>query len=483
MLWNWLGPNGLRGVPTVGPTFPVLAYLSGLRYTKYARETLLAGYAKYAYTTGVFKVSLPDQWLVIVAGPKQLEELKKFGDDEVSLYGGIDELMAARHILGADVVNNPYHLRLIQTKLTRNLSDFHGVMKDEMWSAFDDCIGAPTEWRSLPALKTMLWVVSRTTNRVVVGLPLCRNTEFLTVATDFTLDVSQARFVVNMFPPSLKPVVAKLVNRVPSRLKKAYDLVGPTVEALRAEAEQETALTGTWDDKPNTLLAALVEEAVKYGYSDLKTVMSLLVVEFTALHTTAMSFTHALYYLAADPSLAIPLREEVEAVSQEENGDLGSKTAASKLKRIDSFLREAQRLNGPNSTSMWRKTLKPITFSTGITIPAGVFLSAAATATQLDGNHYENPDMFDPWRFVDANARSFATTSPEYITFGQGKHACPGRHFAAYEMKLMLAYIVHNFDVKFAPGAEGVRPPNKWIGNTILPDPAAHVLFKKRAKT
>lgn len=62
------------------------------------------------------------------------------------------------------------------------------------------------------------------------------------------------------------------------------------------------------------------------------------------------SFAHALFYLAADPSLAIPLREEVERILQEEDGDLGSRTAVGKLKKIDSFLREAQRLNGPNSS-------------------------------------------------------------------------------------------------------------------------------------
>ena len=89
--------------------------------------------------------------------------------------------------------------------------------------------------------------------------------------------------------------------------------------------------------------------------------------EFTALHTTAMvgheflispngpnlhhqSFTHALFYLAADPDLAAPLREEVEMVMAEENGDLGSRTAVSKLRKIDSFMREAQRLNGPNAS-------------------------------------------------------------------------------------------------------------------------------------
>ena len=65
MLWNWLGPNGvrltlaspsyslsyffptqLRQVPTVGTSVPILAYLNGIRYMKHAREMLLYGYAK-----------------------------------------------------------------------------------------------------------------------------------------------------------------------------------------------------------------------------------------------------------------------------------------------------------------------------------------------------------------------------------------------------------------------------------------------------
>ena len=47
---------------------------------------------QYAHTTGVFKVAMPDQWLVVVAGPKQLEEVKKMSDDQVSNYGGVDEV-------------------------------------------------------------------------------------------------------------------------------------------------------------------------------------------------------------------------------------------------------------------------------------------------------------------------------------------------------------------------------------------------------
>lgn len=53
----------------------------------------------------------------------------------------MSQLLSARYILGADVVANPYHMPLIHAKLTRHLNDFHGIMKDEMWTAFHDHVG------------------------------------------------------------------------------------------------------------------------------------------------------------------------------------------------------------------------------------------------------------------------------------------------------------------------------------------------------
>lgn len=37
---------------------------------------------------------MADQWLVIVAGSKQLEELRRMPDDQVSNYGGVDEVQS-----------------------------------------------------------------------------------------------------------------------------------------------------------------------------------------------------------------------------------------------------------------------------------------------------------------------------------------------------------------------------------------------------
>lgn len=54
----------------------------------------------------------------------------------------------------------------------------------------------------------------------------------------------------------------------------------------------------------------------------------------------------------------------------------------------------------------------------------------------------------------------------------------PGCFFAANELKIMMAYVVANYDVKFE--REGVRPKNVHVALTISPDPEARVLFKER---
>ena len=54
----------------------------------------------------------------------------------------------------------------------------------------------------------------------------------------------------------------------------------------------------------------------------------------------------------------------------------------------------------------------------------------------------------------------------------------PGRFFAANEIKVMMAHIIMNYDIKFEN--EGVRPANKWFGLSLAPDPTVKVFFRKR---
>ena len=58
------------------------------------------------------------------------------------------------------------------------------------------------------------------------------------------------------------------------------------------------------------------------------------------------SFTQALYMLAAHPECVAPLREEAESIIKE---DGWTRTALQKLRKVDSFMRENQRINGITS--------------------------------------------------------------------------------------------------------------------------------------
>lgn len=52
----------------------------------------------------------------------------------------------------------------------------------------------------------------------------------------------------------------------------------------------------------------------------------------------------------------------------------------------------------------------------------------------------------------------------------------PGRFFAAVELKVLLAYIICNYDFKI----EGKRPPNKFFSFSCLPDLNVELLFRVR---
>ncbi len=64
------------------------------------------------------------------------------------------------------------------------------------------------------------------------------------------------------------------------------------------------------------------------------------------------------------------------------------------------------------------------------------------------------------------------------MPFGFGRHACPGRFFAANEIKLVLAQLLLNYDMKLPEGAEKLREiPG------VGPDPNREILVRRVART
>ena len=207
-------------------------------------------------------------------------------------------------------------------------------------------------------------------------------------------------------------------------------------------------------------------------------------------------------------SVIAALREEAATVLREHNG-IWTKQAVSKLYRLDSVIRESTRMSGIGGTSMARKVKVP----GGMTLPDGTWVPENNTiGVSMDGIHfdeeiYENPLVFDPFRFSRPREmhkpgdkplvnEDFVTTSTSFLPWtpwmvrlfflslrlGDPRAnvslfvLSPGRFFAANNLKIMFAHLLLNYEVE----PFETRPPNISIDVISVVPMTAKMRIRRR---
>ncbi|KAF9233509.1 cytochrome P450 [Melanogaster broomeanus] len=468
----------LDAIPTAGSSTWLGSWWAGVKFMFNGTDVIQEGYKKYKAVP--FKVATLTGWMVIVSGRQCYEDILSVPDDVLSIMEALNDILKTEYTLGYAIHHNPYHFSIIRLQLTRNLGILYTDIRDEIVAAFDDTLDLQgNEWKNMPAFDAILKVICRTSNRVFVGLPLCRDPDWMDLTIKFTLDVVKGGIVVGLFPRFLAPIVAQFMTSVPGSTKRAMEHLRPIIEE-RQKYFDEYGIA--WADKPNDILSWLIDVAEGSERTIKSLTLRILSVNFSAIHTSSNIFTQALFRLAANPQYVQPLREEVESIVETEGW---SKASLVKMRKIDSFLRESQRMEGMGSASIARKAMKDFTFSDGTVIPKGTIIGMATLATHLDNEIYEHPGVFDPFRFADmpeedgdGAKHQLVSTDHKYLAFGHGKHVCPGRFFAANELKTMLAHIVVSYDIKLESGA--TLPQSLRVGAAIAAHPSAKVMFRKR---
>jgi len=83
-------------------------------------------------------------------------------------------------------------------------------------------------------------------------------------------------------------------------------------------------------------------------------------------------------------------------------------------------------------------------------------IDVPADVVNFDLDLLTNPDDFDGFRYYKMRQNSstgnlahtqFVSANDRDRYFGYGKHACPGRFFAANELKVILAQIILGYDI------------------------------------
>jgi cytochrome P450 len=313
----------------------------------------------------------------------------------------------------------------------------------------------------------------------------------------YSTETFKSGAILKLIPDFLHPIVAPFVVRECRRhFNICKEIATPIIEdRLHRMRTQGKAYEPAVDVLQWILDDAFeVADAQPYRLTVDWICSCLLLLNMVAIHTTSMVTTQTLLDLYSSPDrdeLVAGLREEAERVLTISKGEW-SKDAVNSLLRVDSVIRETMRVTSLGELGMPRIVSDPngITLSGGIHLPQGVRVIMPTYSIQTDESKYENPKKWDGFRFsrpheeflsspagkvsgdagrlekvLEHKNRGLIVTSDDFFTFGAVRHACPGRFFASQEMKLMIAYIVMNFDIKI----DGGRPPSFSFNGACVP--------------
>ncbi|KAI0706289.1 cytochrome P450 [Cerioporus squamosus] len=285
--------------------------------------------------------------------------------------------------LPADAKRDAYHITVIREMLTRHLDDVLPSAVDELRVVCDELL--PTKQGdtvALPGMKVILDIVARVVSRTFIGLPYCKCWHVGTL-------------------------------RIWTRRSQTY---APLPR---------------------------LQEGIKRNDVTVKTIATRLQLEnFAALHTSSNMLAHALFHILVDPSLVPPLCEEAREALEAHGW---TRPALEKIPKMDSFLKESQRLNGINVCDGYdAESMQDVVLVDGTFLPTGTLCAVPGYCPHHDEEKYDGANDFKAFRFSDTKEaggtrQQFVNTFDEFMAFRRGKHACPGRFFAAMELKVILA--------------------------------------------
>ncbi|KAI1427219.1 cytochrome P450 monooxygenase [Xylaria sp. FL1777] len=465
----------IPGVPVVGVDKNNNLISARERFRQHAKEMLLDGYAMYKGRPFYIPSPLGER---LMLPPKYVQELKNAPEEDCDFVGAFLEMVEGKYTTIGD--RSTLHTGVAKVQLNANLSDIVPCLWEEIEDCFQAALPGCDDWTEVKIADRFVNIVARVSSCMFGGPQLSRDEKWVSSTINFALDGFLVAQKIKAIPKILRPLMARFIpelKNISQHNQTARDIIIPILQARDHIGENE--------EKPRDFLQWMADEA-RGDEKDGSFLSKLqLTIGFVSIHTTAAATTQLLFDLCLMPEYIDILRSELHEVLQE-YGAL-NKQALAKLVKMDSIMKESQRLNPLLLITFERIITKRIVLSDGFTIPKNTTIGVPAQALSMDPDLYVDPGKFDGLRFAktpkegEVRAQHVASNLRS-MAFGYGRHACPGRFFASNEIKMIMAYLLLNFDFKF-PEGQGARPHNIAAETQLLPNPEATVCFKRRSQS
>ncbi|KAF9897486.1 hypothetical protein BX616_005516 [Lobosporangium transversale] len=376
--------------------------------------------------------------------------------------------------------NNNYNNRtipaLIRDMITRFIPTYIPKIVAQMEKVIDQELGYCPAQRGAKLVEKPLLVfqkiIANATALVFVGPEIAKSRKiidtFISASKDFGKTFGNGGVRASKWRTFIQRANYKLFHPLRNHAQiLAEASMSVILERRRLEALANEA--GIEFEQPDDVLQHMFDDFDKHGLVDLEDICAFaLIISGAIVHTITDASTNMLYYLAAFPQYMDRLfqeqqqvldtiqaeREQARQERSREGKPIGddldpahdrdlTAAAIKKMIYMDSFVREVFRFR-TERLGIMHLALEDVTLSSGIMISKGSTVIINTRPAHQSSENGEDVTEFRPWRFVGKN-KAATKVGMDYLPFGMGRHACPGRFIVVEQLKAVGALMVSKY--------------------------------------
>ncbi|RIB13089.1 cytochrome P450 [Gigaspora rosea] len=443
----------LNEPPLVYYRFPIIGHTWS--FSKDCDKLILESREKYGET---FSLYVFGQIMTIVGKETTHEVFRK--DQDFSFREGF-KTKVPLHLIVGDSVLDEENFKIVRDILGGQLKHLISRLQKNIIYAIDLHIGECVEPKVIHyPRKTLADIIAIPVANIIVGEECYNNEDMLETFKSLTFSL------IKLFriPPILSfihPWLHQQIISIPLRFgwnpisnhrKVVLNRIKPVIEKRLYDKKK---LGDDWVAPLDALQRYLDDPKVAPDFDPNNINYDYIVdgicrLVFGAMTTTSNHATQVLYDLVErKQQYWQELYQEAQEINKKCNGNELTFDDIASMVKLDSFVKESLRCDSDIVTLPHKCISKSYyTFANGYQVPSGRIVSLNYYDTNNDEElQGQNPTEFYAFRHLERNSPAIKLER-NFLKFGGGKHACPGRTLAVNEIKMFIHKVLLKYDVR-----------------------------------
>jgi cytochrome P450 len=233
----------------------------------------------------------------------------------------------------------------------------------------------------------------------------------------------------------------------------AVKAVGKFIDGLITETRARLATNPELHAKPSNLLEVLVaaQEKDDGGLSDREIAANVMTLLLAGEDTTANTISYMIHFLMENADVQAGVQEEVDRVLGMAEQPWQDPKTSDRLKYIEAVANEAMRCK-PVGGHLFLEPNEDVQIH-DVLVPKGTPILALNGHVGTQEANFSAAKEFRPERWLHAadeseDGRTATHNTKAFMPFGAGPRFCPGRQLAMLQIKMVIAMLCRDFEIK-----------------------------------